>query len=113
MKTVESDKLFRLFSNIKKRPYLYINSKTMTALAAMELGFQLGYNECSKEIGKKNSYSESDWMDFLSYLREKYYYDCPWFECLIKECESEEKAYELFFEEMENFLKENNIEVPE
>ena len=28
-------------------------------------------------------------------------------------CGSEEKAFDLYFEELEIFLKENNIEIPE
>ncbi len=39
MARIKSETLFELFNNIKKRPGMYLNEKSMSNLAALGLGF--------------------------------------------------------------------------
>jgi hypothetical protein len=90
--------------------------KFIIELFLVQFGFTIGYNNTYnyelKEIYEKAK-SGNVWADFNYYICEKYNIRSKDGVELIDYCQSEEKAFDLYFEELEIFLKENNIEIPE
>ena len=105
---IEKDYLKLLFT-IKKRTLLFLSSKSILNLGDFINGFWFGFEYSDKK-------AKSIIIPFSSYVKRKYdvpetknVYGC----LLILSNSDEEKAFDLFFEELETFLKENNIEIPE
>lgn len=97
--------LLNVVFKIKSKPCSYLGTKSISKLRCFLDGFAYGY-----------SYPDISnlFPGFQRYVEEKYYCtECiSWNNILLKYTNDEETALNLFFEEMENFLKENNIEIP-
>ena len=91
---------------IKKKPCMFLNQKSISKLKCFLDGFAAGYS-----FPNVNSFLPT----FQEYIEAKYkcVLTISWSKILISQTENEEKAFDLFFEELEAFLKENNIEIPE
>ncbi len=98
---------------IKKRPQLFLNEKSLRKLGWVEMGFMFGYNNAFDQsiIEFANETKNSIWTNFSKSLCKKYGICTPDYSELIAHCGSEEKAFDLFFEELELFLKQNNISI--
>ena len=117
--TLDNDgalKLIIFLFEIKKRPLLFLKKKSMTQLSFIQIGFVFGYNN-AKDYGLIEFYEKTKsgniWSEFQIYLSNKYDIHSLDDSELVSFCKSDEKAFDLFFEELEIFLKENNIEIPE
>ncbi len=109
-------KLIKFSFEIKKRPLLFLTKKSITELFFVQFGFIFGYNNaCNYELREfyEKTKNGNAWVDFNNYMFKKYNIHSKDGSELIAYCKSEEKAFDLFFEELEIFLKENNIEIPE
>jgi len=107
------DKLIRIAFEIKKRPPLFLREKSLTKMLLMLQGFIYGYNEYDDRLKEGRTKKENIWSDFQSYFGEKYKTTTVYHPEFIEWCGSEEKAFDLFFEELESYLKEHNVEIPE
>ena len=116
--TLPSDgarKLIQFLFEIKKRPFLYLEKKSLRQLSAIQIGFIFGYNNiCEYDIHEfyEKTKHGNIWTQFQQYLSEKYNICSMDDSELIYICKSDEKAFDLFFEELETFLKDKNIEIP-
>lgn len=99
-----SDRQFRIFRNIHKTPKMYMQNPSMSALSAFELGFHFGWG-----VGREKNEASSLFDVFLDELCEKYSISSPWYSELIDRCGSDERAFEVFMEEMEAFAEEHGI----
>lgn len=99
--------LLSMVLKIKSKPGLYIGNKSITKLRSFLDGFSVGY-----------SYPNvmNLFPGFQDYIELKY--SCKltisWNDILLFFSNNKEDvAFDLFFEELELFLKENNLEVPD
>ncbi len=110
-----SNELIRFLYEVKKRPPLFLENKSLKELSKIIMGFTFGYNsafhydilEYHNMVKDGTNYSR-----FINYFTHKYNTSGPDYVELIKHCQSEEKAFDLFFEELEAFLIENRVEIP-
>ena len=101
--------LLDLTFKIKKKPHLYLESKkNLSELYYILEGFSIAYiyEKYERDVGIIPNFD--DW------IHKKYNNNSTqsWKNILLENSKSEKEAFDLFFEELENFLKENNIEVP-
>lgn len=109
-------KLIRFLFEIKKRPLLFLKEKSLKQIAWLQQGFIFGYNNACDYglIEFHNRTKEGNlWADFQFYFSDKYKTSSVEHLEVIALCGSDEKAFDLFFEELELFLKEQNVEIPE
>ena len=111
-------KLIRFLLEVKKRPQLFLSRKSITELRAIQTGFVAGYNnalERSLTDFHEAVKGSNIWMRFVDYLFDKYSSHIKSNYChqLLCVCGSEESAFDLFFEELEDYLQANNIEIHE
>ncbi len=110
-----SKELIKFLYEIKKRPGLFLNIKSLSNLRWVIMGFTTGYFCAFKH--DLTSYCQSTknnsiWTKFSNHLNEKYNMQNSSYKELIEYSQSEEKAFDLFFEELEAFLIENGVEIP-
>ena len=98
----DSQRFILILARIKKRPRMYIEKACMSNLSAFYLGFLLG---CDSN-GESPEEEETEFDSFIDALCVKHSINSPWHDSLIKYCNSDEKAYELFMNEFELFLKD-------
>lgn len=117
--TLDNDgsiKLIKFLFEIKQRPLLYLSEKSIRQLSFIQIGFIFGYNNaCNYDLLTfyKKTKDGNTWTRFQKHLSDKYKINSLDDSELISFCNSDEKAFDLFFEELELFLKENEIEIPE
>lgn len=109
-------KLIYFAFGIKKRTALFLKQKSLKQFEIMMQGFIYGYNNaCDYSLTEfyENTKSGNIWGEFHSYFINKY--NISSMECLevTEFCGSEEKAFDLFFEEFERYLLEHGEEIPE
>lgn len=111
-----SMKLIKFLIEIKKRPLLFLGKKSMQRLSYIQMGFIFGYNN-ARDYDLNTFFEKTKdgnvWTNFQRYLSEKYKISSLDDSELITFCGSDERAFDLFFDELEIFLKENGIEIPE
>ena len=109
-------KLIQFLLGVKKRPQLFLNKKSLKRLGWVEMGFMFGDNNLNSSSDLNffaNECKNSIWNDFSSYICQRYNITTPNYTELVNYCQSDEKAFDLFFEELEMFLKKHNIDIPE
>lgn len=102
---INRDLLLMVFK-IKKHPNAILERKSLTSLNNFINGFVWGYNY---------PHVFTAFPGFQNYISKKY--SCKlvlsWVNILIIHANNnEEQTFDLFFEELETFLKDKNIEVP-
>lgn len=111
-----AEELIRFLFEIKKRTLLLLSEKSYTQLHCITLGFIFGYNNAVNDsvaehldkVRKNNT-----WTNFRNYFGAKYNVPLSDVRKMVEYFGGEEEAFYAFFEGLENFLKENNIGVPE
>ena len=93
--------LFDFLHKVKKKPHLYLeNKKNLSELYYLMEGFSIAYIYigCERASGIIPNFDE--------WIHKKYNNKsvCSWKNVLLKKSKSEEKAFDLFFEELEAFL---------
>ncbi len=109
-------KLIRFMFEIKKRPLLFLKEKSLKQLAWIQQGFIFGYNNaCDYGLTEFHNRTKAGnlWADFQFYFSDKYKTSSVEHPEAVMLCGSEEAAFDLFFEELELFLKERSEEIPE
>ena len=101
-------KIIELLLTIKSIPGLYIGTKSITRLKSFIDGYRFIMDSENREYGVNIYYDFNEWMAHKYFIREPILWDT----FLLGLVNSEEKAFDLFFEELEAFLKENNLEIP-
>lgn len=106
MENIFQNILLKVVFKVKNKPYSYLGAKSVSRLRCFLDGFAYGYSY----PGTSNLFS-----GFQEYIEAKYScVECiSWNNILLDYAGDEERALNLFFEELEIFLKENNIEIPE
>lgn len=108
-------RLIRFMFEIKKRPLLFLKVKSLKQIAWIQQGFIFGYNNaCDYDLVEFHNKTKARnlWADFQFYFSEKYHTSSIEHLEVVELCGSEEKAFDLFFEELETFLTERNVEIP-
>lgn len=113
-------KLLRIAFEVKKRPPLFFKEKSFTKLMLLLQGFVYGYNYyehnkeeiCELVTSCEGAGSENMWTEFQEYFHKKYNTSSLYHAEVIELCGSEEKAFDLFFEELEWYLTEHGVEIP-
>jgi len=98
----DSQRFILILTRIKKRPQMYIEKACMSNLSAFHLGFLLG---CASN-GEPSEEEDTEFDSFIDALCKKHSINSPWHDSLIRYCNSDEKAYELFMNEFELFLND-------
>ncbi|MBP3609162.1 MAG: hypothetical protein J6J42_02365 [Lachnospiraceae bacterium] len=109
------DKLIRFAFGVKKRPLLFLQEKSLTQLTLLLQGFIYGYNnKCAYGLKGFHEATKSGniWLEFQEYFHKKYNTSSLYHVEVIELCGSEEKAFDLFFEELEWYLTEHGVEIP-
>lgn len=102
------DNIICLLMMIKLRPGLYIGTKSLVRLCSFIDGYKFAMI-CDNKKYKINQYYEfNEWLAQKYHIRESILWD----DYLIRFVQNESEAFDLFYEELEAFLKENNIEIP-
>lgn len=93
---------------IKKRPGAYIGKRSIVKLKS----FLDGY--CCALIYENINYNLDIYYSFNEWLAERYNINSVvlWDTYLVQKTKDEALSFDLFFEELEIFLRENNIEIP-
>ncbi len=94
---------------IKKRGGLYIGTKSITRLRSFIDGYMFAMNLENKEYNAGIFYNFNDWMAQKYNVKKSILWDIY----LLNLTNNEEKSFDLFFEDLETFLKEYNIDIPE
>ena len=94
---------------IKKRGGLYIGTKSITRLRSFIDGYMFAMNLENKEYNACIFYNFNDWMAQKYNVKKSILWDIY----LLNLTNNEEKSFDLFFEDLETFLKEYNIDIPE
>ena len=102
--------LLNLIYKISEKTYQYLeNKKNLSELYYIMEGFSIAYiyENCERELGIIPNFDE--------WIHKKYKNNNAqsWKNILLENSKSEIEAFDLFFEELEIFLKENNIEIPD
>lgn len=100
--------LLNLLNAIKIKPHLTVESKNLTEVFFIMEVFSIAYmfEGYDKEVGFIPGFS--DWIHHRyndSSVRS-------WKDVLLLNSQSESDAFDLFFKELEEFMKENNIDIP-
>lgn len=100
--------IIELLFMIKKRPGAYLGKSSISKLKS----FLDGY--CCALMYVDIDYGEDIYVSFSAWLAKRYNIVSviSWDSYLIEKTHDEVLAFNLFFEELELFLKENNLEVP-
>ena len=109
------NRLIRFAYEVKKRPPLFLQEKSLKQLSRLLQGFIYGYNSaCDYDLDGfyEATKNRNTWVDFQDYFCKKYNTRSICYLEVIALCGSDERAFDLFFEELEIFLKENNVEIP-
>ncbi len=109
------NKLIRFAFEVKKRPPLFLQEKSLKQLSLLLQGFIYGYNNaCDYNLVEfyEATKDRNTWLDFQDFFCEKYKSRSIYHLEVIELCGSDEKAFDLFFEELETYLKEHNIPIP-
>lgn len=109
------EKLIQFVFEVKKQPFLFLQKKSLMQLAVLTQGFICGYNSaCAYGLKKFFEVTKcgNTWINFQNYFGEKYNTSFIYHSEVTELCGSEEKAFDLFFEELESYLKEHNVEIP-
>ena len=109
------EKLIQFVFEVKKQPFLFLQKKSLMQLAVLTQGFILGYNNaCAYGLKKFLEVTKegNPWGDFQVFFMEKYNTSFIYHSEVTELCGSEEKAFDLFFEELECYLKEHKKDVP-
>ena len=108
-------KLIRFLYDIKKRTLLVLGQKSYTQLHYITKGFIFGYNNAvddslAEHLAKIKT--NNIWTNFRNYFGTKHnvYLSVP--TQMVNHFGSEESAFDIFFIELSNFLKENGIDEP-
>ena len=102
--------LINLIYKIKRNPYLYLeNKKNLSELFYIMEGFSMAY------IYENYERSLGIIPGFDDWIHNKYNNKSTnsWKNVLLINTKSEKEAFDLFFEDLETFLKEYNIDIPE
>ena len=97
------DKILNLLYRIKEKPGLFLGEKTLDGLSETLSGYILGIYEC--DCGDFHSFPN----DFLSFVQKTYNeYSCAynWDSIIRMNCNSDEEAFDKFYELLEVFLNE-------
>ena len=109
------EKLIRFAFEVKKQPLLYLREKSLRKLLLLLQGFVYGYNNACAYGLKKFYETTKDgnvWLDFHECFVEKYKISSNAYVEVIEICGSDEKAFDLLFEELESYLREHDMEIP-
>lgn len=99
------DHVIYLFTMIKKKPGLYIGSESLVRLKS----FIDGYIFALKI--KENDYQTEQYKKFNKWLKKYNIHTVEsWDSYLIRIVKDEEKSFDLFFEQLELFLKKDQTE---
>lgn len=101
--------LVDLLSDIKKKPCLYLeNKKSLSELYYLMSGFAIAY------VYEEYQRYPGIIPGFDTWIHQKYNDNSvrSWKDVLLLNSNTEEQAFDLFFEELEAFLKENDIKIP-
>ena len=102
--------LINLIYKIKRNPYLYLeNKKNLSELFYIMEGFSIAY------IYENYERSLGIIPGFDDWIHNKYNNKSTnsWKNVLLINTKSEKEDFDLFFEDLETFLKEYNIDIPE
>jgi len=108
-------KLIHFAYEVKKRPPLFLQEKSLTQLTLLLQGFIYGYNNaCAYDLNEfyEATKDRNTWVDFQDYFCRKYKTRSIYHSEVIELCGSEEAAFDLFFEELEWYLTEHGVEIP-
>ena len=101
---------------VKTRPSLFLSRKSITELELVQIGFVFGYNNALdyglidySDLIKKGNI----WIGFCNHLSDKYNISGSNYRHLLSVSHSEADAFDLFFDELEEYLNENGIDIPE
>jgi len=99
-----NEDIVKLLFRLKERPICYLGAKSITRLHLFLDGFCWGYNYPS---------ITPFFPDFQKKIELKYKWELndSWFSILLKVTNDEEKAFDLFYEELQIYLKENNDDI--
>lgn len=98
-------KKMRVLEEIRKRPGLYLGKKSLYLLKAYINGYTYGINEYNEE--KTYNY----FLDFQSYVENRLSISKTpygWDRIINSLCESEEEAFDKFFELYDEFMLERD-----
>lgn len=101
-----SDDVLNLIKMIKLKPGLYIGSKSLVKMRSFLDGYFFAMRCNNIE------YNSVQYNNFNTWISKKYNIRTSelWDTYLLKVTNNEEDAFDLFFEELEGFMKENNFE---
>ena len=101
-----NEDLLNVIFSIKKIPGIYLGTKSVSRLRSFLDGFSLGYNYPSMK---------PNFRDFQERMEAKYRVreSIGWDMILLRQTNDETQAFDLFFEEFEECLKECGIDIPE
>ncbi len=93
---------------LEKKPYLYLeNKKSLSELYYLMSGFSIAY------IYEEYQIDPGIIPGFDTWIHQKYNDNSvrSWKDVLLFNSNTEEDAFDLFFEELETFMKENDIKI--
>jgi hypothetical protein len=109
IKLISSRKIYELLDLVKRRPEILLTSKSITALQNFLNGYmQLGFGDGDEiyNLGEPRIDNFNDWI--LNKDKEESGVGNPYSRVLLKECnEDEAKAFDRFFEYLDEFKREN------
>jgi Trp operon repressor len=96
------DNFYDLLKKIKKRPAMYLGRNSIFSLQA----FLDGYYFARREIGLPLTAQESEFQEFLQWIRKKFNVETGqlWASILLFHCADERSAVERFFSLFDEFL---------
>ena len=94
---------------IKKRPGAYIGNKSIVKMKSFIDGY------CCALMYESINYNLEIYYLFNEWLAVRYNINSVvlWDTYLVEKTNDEALAFDLFFEELETFLRDNNFEIPE
>jgi hypothetical protein len=107
IKIISARKIYEILNLIRRKPYLFLTSKSITALQNFLNGYQLlGYADDIYHSGEPDIHNFASLI--LSRDKESRGVGNPYTNVLLKECKgNEEAAFDNFFELLDQFLKEH------
>lgn len=94
------DKIIKLLYDIKDRPGVYIGNKSLERLAM----FLNGYISCMVEMTNKTTYFLIEIQDYVA-QHYNIQFEQHWSEIIKLHTQSEEEAYDKFYELLNEFVK--------
>ena len=109
IKVISSRKIYELLDVIKLRPHIWLTSKSITSLQDFLNGYMLlGFEDDIYNPGQPSIDDFKYWI--LDKDKRKLGVGNPYRTVLLHECTGdEEKAFDRFFEYLEEFIKENGV----